>query len=967
VKAAYLCRKEELVGILEERMKIMKYEMNRGRGGNRIWPFPVSLEPCFIPFHHNQPSRVTETPVEVQLPQRELPMPLSALKHIGVRLSAGDKYSAGLSEQFLLALSPRRSISFEVIGTGGRVMLQIHTAEADRENGFRQISSHYPGAQVSDEGDFLGRENNARLHARSYRLRESHLFRIRIQHEAEAYAPLLAVLSGLNTGQKGLLQVLFQPVRNPWRENIMKVACDPWDPGKSSFADLPGLPKKAQDKIERPLFSIAVRLAASTSGILDKLEGAFLSQFESGENGFTPVTPPCPEDAIIGRYTRTDGMLLNVQELASLVHLPDPGKLADGCLELSTTTAMAPRPTDEYMVFLGTNCHQDKETQVGISQTQLAKHVAILGSTGSGKTTLLSQFLGALRRDCGLILIDLKGSGAEAFVGLIPEERINDTIYLDFGDPEYPPSLNLLWASNDKEREELPAHLLDVFKRLFRENWGQQMERILRQCLRTVASTPDQKTLKDLRRLLLDESYRREIVAQIEDPDLLRFWKNDFPKFPKIATFPILNRLSPLLDVPRIRNIVCQPESIDFQRLMNEGKILICNLAKGGVGDSEAILIGSYILARLQIAVMGRVRIPSSELKPFMIIVDEFHNLGGYGSDRYSIESLFAEARQFGVSFVTATQSLSKLRNEIAKELLVNARTLICLNSSFDEAKIVEPELGKFCAADITNLKVGQAIARMERSTEAFNFTFPRMRTPANTLRERIRRSSRESYCRSRTEVEKMLKEEIDLTSTEPAEELKTEEKQFLEFVVQNLDKPVTQVYKALGFGAWKGNRVRESLKERNFLKEIETRLGKRKTLAKFLIPTFEALQFLGLENNGGRGGAVHRHIQKLVKEQALAEGFAASREWKVEDGIVDVHLERNDEKIAVEISVVPNIEREIGNINKCLSQGYNKVYCIVLDGSALFKLEEKAIDIWADNERTKVVLLPLSSFSGFH
>ena len=121
-----------------------------------------------------------------------------------------------------------------------------------------------------------------------------------------------------------------------------------------------------------------------------------------------------------------------------------------------------------------------------------------------------------------------------------------------------------------------------------------------------------------------------------------------------------------------------------------------------------------------------------------------------------------------------------------------------------------------------------------------------------------------------------MLREKSELTSQEPAEELKPEERQLLEFVAQNPDKSVTQVYKALGFGAWKGNRVRESLKEHNFLEEVETRLGKGKTLAKFLIPTFQALRLLGCENNGGRGGTIHRYVQKLVKEQALAEGFSA-------------------------------------------------------------------------------------------
>jgi len=948
--------------ILEARIKAMRDEMNRGRGGEKIMPFAVVLESTFTPFHHGR--QVIGTPTSGYLPHEASRVRVN-LVYAEVRLSPLDEYSSGIDEQMLLALSPGYPVSFEISGVGGKTSLQIATMDDDNENVLRQVSSHYPGAQISNGEDCLQKCYDKNLYTRSYRLRESHLFQIRSHHNAESYAALLAILSGMNTRQVGLLQVLFQPVTNPWHENILKVACDQWDAGKSSFIDLPGLPKKAQAKIEKPLFSVALRLAASTEGILSKLEGSFLSQFDSGENGFTPVAPSYPSAAVMGRYTHTEGMLLNVQELGVVVHFPDPKKLSSGCLELSTTTAPAPL-SDNPAIFLGTNNHQGKEKAAGISRVQLTKHVAILGSTGSGKTTLLSLFLEATKQGYGMVFLDLKGSGAEAFAGLISEERINDTVYLDFTDPDFPPALNLLWTSDEREREELPSHLVDVFKRLFRENWGQQMERILRQCLRTIAALPGQKTLTDLRKLLIDEYYRKDVVAQLEDPELLRFWKNDFPKLPKIATFPILNRLSPLLDVPRIRNIISQPDSIDFQRIMSEGKILICNLAKGGIGDNEAILLGSYILARLQIAVMSRVRTPGSETKPFMIIVDEFHNLGGYGSDRYSIESLFAEARQFGVSFITATQSLSKLRSEISRELIVNARTLICLNSAYDEAKVVEQELGKFRAEDVTNLKVGQAIARMERPSEAFNFTFPRMRTPNPTIREQIRRSSREVYCRHRAEVEKILKEDEVHATRESALELKSEERHFLEFAVQNPEITVTQTYKALGFGAWKGNRIRESLKEQELLVDIETHLGKGKTLAKFLVPTFKALRLLGYENSGGRGGATHKHVQNLLKAQAEIEGFTASCEKKVGDGIVDVHLERNDERIAVEVSATPNVEREMGHIRTCLKHGYNKIFCIFLDNDALVEMEKKSRAIVSDNEYSKLVFIQLNKFSGY-
>ncbi|MFC1865148.1 type IV secretory system conjugative DNA transfer family protein [Chloroflexota bacterium] len=951
--------------ILEARTRALHWEMNVGRGGDRVWPFPVNLEPPYATFQYNRLSSSNVRQTEAAKPLVET-LPINRLRIIRVTLGKDDEYNAGLAEQLLIALGSQHPVSFEIVGIKGKVVIQFVASYNDWQSVSRQISSHYLKAQVIQANDVLRQRNQVRLLARGYRLRESPLFQLRVQHSVESYAALTGILTGLEENQLATLQVLFKPVRNPWQVNFLRIACDPWDPKKSAFVDLPNLPKKAQAKIEKPLFAVSLRLAASRSDIVNKLERCFLYQFGTEENSLTPLPGYYSPNAILGRYTSTTGMLLNAEELSCLVHLPDPDNLAEGTIELASATVCAPRTAINQPVFLGFNKHQGKETSVGISQQQLTKHVAILGSTGSGKTTLLSHFLGALNQGYGLVFMDLKGSGAEAFVGLIPDRRVNDTTYLDFGDSDYPPALNVLWVSDEKEREELPAYLVDIFKRLFKESWGQQMERILRQSLRTILAQPEQKTLGDLRRLLIDDSYRKEILTKIEDHDLLRFWRHDFPKLPKIAIFPILNRLSPFLDAPRIRNIICQQESIDFKRMMNSGKILICNLAKGGIGDSEAILLGSYILARLQIAVMGRVRTPGSHLKPFMVIVDEFHNLGGYGSDRYSIESLFAEARQFGVSFVTATQSLSKLRNEIAKELLVNARTLICLNSAFDEAKIVEPELGRFRAEDVTNLKVGQAIVRIERPAESFNLSFPRMKEPVKAIKERIKTESRNSYCRSRIEVESIFKEESKLVVEETAEELKPEERLFLEFVAKNPDTTVTQVYKTLGFGIWKGNRVRESLKAGNLLEEIETRLGKGKTRAKFLVPTFRALRLIGHGNNEGRGGTIHRHVQKLLAELALEQGFSASCEHTIEGGIVDIHLERDNDRIAIEISVVPDIERELSNIRRCLKYGYNKIFCIFLDRNALLEMENKARDTFSDKELTKLIFSSLSKFSGY-
>ena len=134
------------VQVLAERLR---REMDRGRGGSVVYPFPVALEPPFSPFRHNhQPAR-SPLPEESNGVVRCSPVPLSDLRFFKVRLSPQDNYNPGLSEQLLLALSSRYPIAFEVIGLGGKVFVQLVIAAKDSLNLANQVRSHYSRAQVT--------------------------------------------------------------------------------------------------------------------------------------------------------------------------------------------------------------------------------------------------------------------------------------------------------------------------------------------------------------------------------------------------------------------------------------------------------------------------------------------------------------------------------------------------------------------------------------------------------------------------------------------------------------------------------------------------------------------------------------------------------------------------------------------------------------------------------------------------
>jgi hypothetical protein len=165
-----------------------------------------------------------------------------------------------------------------------------------------------------------------------------------------------------------------------------------------------------------------------------------------------------------------------------------------------------------------------------------------------------------------------------------------------------------------------------------------------------------------------------------------------------------------------------------------------------------------------------------------------------------------------------------------------------------------------------------------------------------------------------------------------------------------------------------KGNEIRDILKGQGLIEELEVRTGKTGAgrTAKFVIPTLAALELLGKEAPAGRGGAIHRHIQHLVQEGAAAKGFTAKCEYDLGNGgIVDVHLENEEVRIAVEIAVASKPQREIAHIKHCLAVGYDKVFDVFV-GQRLLERTQEALDgQFSDEERGRIQLLHLSKLSG--
>jgi len=122
------------------------------------------------------------------------------------------------------------------------------------------------------------------------------------------------------------------------------------------------------------------------------------------------------------------------------------------------------------------------------------------------------------------------------------------------------------------------------------------------------------------------------------------------------------------------RQILEQPRStIDFDKIINEGKILICNFSKGLIGEDTSELFGITVLAKLQLASLRRARIPQKERRHFYLYVDEFQNFA-----TASFVQMLSESRKYKMFMVMAEQSTSQQKDQqMVSIILANVGTVI--------------------------------------------------------------------------------------------------------------------------------------------------------------------------------------------------------------------------------------------------------------------------------------------------
>jgi hypothetical protein len=925
------------------------YEWERLGRGWYTFDTPVELEPEFIPFFRQtaqsqqfvddgkRPGILASTKALIQkilssTKEQQVAEPEPAVEPIRAYTFQSNEAMRGFSvsfpegeiakgkqiEQFLVMLSYSRvQISFEIIATNASIRIQFVCRESDVMHVESQLKAYFPTCIIHDQSDTLTEilKDDIAIYMVDFGLKEEFTRPVAMQDrfEVDPLTGLLGTLEHLHEGEQAVLQILFKGTVNPWAASMLSAVTDA--KGDSFFLDAPEMPKLAMEKVSSPLYAASIRVVGQSTtdekayAISERISMALLQTAYSSSNTLIPLTGYDPElflSDILWRRSHRTGMILNAKELATFVHYPFTA--ASKKLERDLRkTKPAPRIAEGHDFILGRNIHQGNERIPTLNTSLRLKHMHVIGATGTGKSTFLqSCIVQDIHLGNGLAVLDPHGDLIESILSYIPEKRYNDVIIVDPSDADYPVGFNILTAHSEVEKEILASDLVSVFRRLS-SSFGDQMHSVLANAILAFLESSTGGTLIDLRRFLIEKTYREDFLKTVADPSVVYYWQKEYPLLKTSSIGPILTRLDSFLRPKVIRNMVAQKRSLDFAGILDTQKILFVKLSQGLIGTENSYLLGTFFVSKIYQAAMARQGQSKEERKPFYLYIDEFQNF-----ITPSMSSILSGTRKYGLGCILAHQDmiqLQKVDSELASAVISNAGTRVCFRLGDIDAKRFEDGFASFKANDLQNLGLGQAIIRIERPENDCNISALQLNAPdlSKDTAGNVITLSRQTYGTNREEVEKSLEylrttvtyvEKAETKQKPAAEKQEVEEQSKVE-----TDKPPVE--------------------------SIKTDEAQKAKTKEKLIQQKEVSQ--------------HRYLQTLIKKMAEARGYKATIEEPIPGGgRVDVVLERNGKRIACEIGVTTTKQWETHNIQKCLEAGYETVIAVPIDGKACISMEKE-------------------------
>jgi len=352
------------------------------------------------------------------------------------------------------------------------------------------------------------------------------------------------------------------------------------------------------------------------------------------------------------------------------------------------------------------------------------RHCYLIGKSGSGKTNLIrGMLLQDIFYGCGVgVLAPEQELLTDEILPYIPEDRIDDVVYINPADNKYPVAFNPLYLDAGESIDDKVDEFVTIFKRTVGET-GFRMDKILSETLYALINYKG-STLDDIERFLSRTNPAfRDKVLQTSDERSRLFFEETYPTMDKNAATPVLTRLSAFTRRQNVRNILCQTgKSFNFRNAMDEGKILLFNLSDGILGQPASQLLGQIIISKLQLATMSRADTLKAKRHPFYLYLDEFQTFTGVSETSYS--AILSRARKYKLSLCLAHQQTGQISQNLFKDILGNVHTLISFSIANDDARKISQEytyeeMGRvrhLDSGEFVRLQTGNALVKIGRT-----------------------------------------------------------------------------------------------------------------------------------------------------------------------------------------------------------------------------------------------------------
>lgn len=733
---------------------------------------------------------------------------------------AAEQMFAALHGMFQSGAEFQEHISFEIVAHGNAIKFYVFCPTHLQEFVEGQIYAQYPTIEITKVEDYSRGPDLSIQHMVSTELEmtkpDVYPIKTFVNFTVDPLSGITAPLSKIGDDEQLWIQLLIKPLDDSWHANGVKlvesikkngiVKIEPIHKGVAKgIASLgtdvlkemaqTGSIKAPEGKSEPPKLSSHVESALK--GIEEKITKlgystkirvlaiapdvfsaqakvmqvvAGFKQFNTTNlNGFAAKQLVADDHQMIDAYSarafEDKGFALNIEELASLYHLPtltvetpninwNRAKKGEppGNLPLIGTV-----PPDQITEIGQTN-FRNIQKAFGIKVRDRARHMYVVGKSGTGKSTLMENMINDdINEGRGVILVDPHGELVDHVLKSIPQHRLDDVILFDPSDRDFPIGFNLLERVNDDLKGIIASGFVGIFEKMFSNSWGPRLEHILRNTVLALLDYPD-STMLGIPRMLTDKKYRAGVVEVVKDPVIRDFWENEFAswdaKFASEAVAPILNKVGQFIATPTIRNIVGQKRStFDVRQIMDEGKILLINLTRGKIGEDNSAMLGAMMITKIQLAAMSRADIPEEQRTDSFMYVDEFQNFA-----TKSFATILSEARKYHLSLTMANQYIAQMQEEVRDAVFGNVGTIIAFRvGSSDASELVKEFTPEFTETDLVNQDIHKIYIKLSidgTTGQAFSACTIKPNLPDHDYSDEIREQTRQLYSRPREEIE---------------------------------------------------------------------------------------------------------------------------------------------------------------------------------------------------------------------